>query len=114
MRAPFPIPELLVGAWRRLAFRPFRDGIEICRLHADDPVVALLRYAPGARVPRHRHPGLETVLVLAGSQRDERGTYGPGTLVVNPAGSAHAVASDEGCVVLIQWERAVQFIADGS
>ena len=114
MTAPFAVPGLLSGGWRRLPFRPFREGIEICRLRADPPVVALLRYAPGARVPRHRHPGLETVLVLEGSQRDERGTYGPGTLVVNPAGSTHAVASDEGCVVLIQWERAVQFIADGS
>ena len=112
MSAPFAIRDLLAGGWRWLPFQPFRDGIEIYRLRANDPVVALLRYAPGARVPRHRHRGLETVLVLAGSQRDERGTYGAGTLVVNPAGSTHAVASDEGCVVLIQWERAVQFVAD--
>ncbi len=114
MSEPFAVPDLLAGGWRRLPFRPFRDGVEICRLRADDPVIAVLRYAPGASVPRHRHQGLETVLVLEGSQRDERGEYGAGTLVVNPSGSEHAVASEDGCVVLIQWERSVRFVAGGS
>jgi anti-sigma factor ChrR (cupin superfamily) len=72
--------------------------------------VALLRYAPGASVPRHRHLGLETILVLSGTQNDDSGAYGTRTIVFNPAGSEHRVWSDTGCVVLIQWERPVEFV----
>ena len=103
-------PELLQGGWRRLPFEPFREGVEICTLHPGEPSVALLRYAPGASVPRHRHAGLETVMVLEGSQSDERGEYGAGSLVVNAAGSIHSVRSEHGCVVLIQWTLPVQLL----
>jgi anti-sigma factor ChrR (cupin superfamily) len=95
-----------------MRFAPFRDGVEICRLRADDPAVALLRYAPGAAVPRHMHTGLETILVLEGAQSDERGHYPAGTLVLNPTGTEHSVWSEGGCVVLIQWERPVRFLVE--
>ena len=107
---PVILPHLLDGGWRGLAYEPFREGVEICRLHGDEPSLALLRYAPGAAVPRHRHTALETVLVLEGSQYDERGRHDAGALVANPAGSEHSVWSAEGCVVLIQWTRPVEFI----
>jgi len=58
-------------------------------------------------VPRHRHDGLETIIVLEGSRSDEAGTYGIGTTVCNQGGSIHSVRSDEGCVVLIQREKPV-------
>jgi anti-sigma factor ChrR (cupin superfamily) len=48
--------------------------------------------------------------VLAGSQDDENGHYPAGTLVMNPEGSTHSVTSGEGCVVLIQWTRPVEFL----
>lgn len=104
------IPGLLAEGWRSMDFAPFREGVEICWIKKGEPGVALLRYAPGARVPAHRHTGLETILVLDGSQSDERGTYAAGSLVLNAEGSAHSVWSEEGCVVLIQWERNVRFI----
>lgn len=117
------VPALMLGAWQEQVFQPFRDGIEICTLHdgtpplssqtdtADDqPSIALLRYQPGAQVPRHRHPGIETILVLAGSQSDESGCYETGSLVINPVGSVHSVWSNDGCVVLIQWDKPVQFV----
>jgi len=97
-------------AWRSLPFEPFREGVEIHHLRTGAPAVALLRYAPGARVPRHRHAGLETILVLDGAQSDERGHYAAGTFVLNPEGSVHSVWSDEGCTVLIQWERPVEML----
>ncbi|RJE79164.1 cupin domain-containing protein [Paracoccus sp. JM45] len=58
-------------------------------------------------MPRHRHDGLETIIVLEGSQSDEAGTYDTGTMVRNQPGSIHRVWSDEGCVVLIQREKPV-------
>ena len=94
-----------------------RPGVDEHRLYgpADGTgsSASILRYRPGARVPRHAHTGHEHIYVLAGSQRDERGTYGVGTLVVNPPGTSHEVASDEGCTVLIVWERPVDFVDGG-
>lgn len=102
---------LLPRRWEQMAFEPFRDGVEICHLWQGGPDVALLRYAAGASVPRHKHTGLETILVLDGSQSDENGTFSAGSLVINPTGSVHSVWSDDGCTVLIQWEKPVEFVA---
>ena len=107
---PLHLAGLLSGGWRQAPFAPFREGVEICRLWSGPPDAALLRYAPGASVPRHAHGGLETVMVLDGGQSDERGHYPAGSVVLNPEGSIHRVWSDEGCVVLILWERPVIFL----
>jgi anti-sigma factor ChrR (cupin superfamily) len=104
---------LLQGGWRSLAYAPFREGVTVHWLEqggAEAPSFALLRYAPGAGVPRHRHAGLETILVLEGEQSDELGTYREGDLVLNAVGSEHSVWSSGGCVVLIQWARPVVFV----
>jgi anti-sigma factor ChrR (cupin superfamily) len=96
-----------------LSFQTLRPGVEIATLAgnpAAGPHAAVLRYEPGARVPRHRHAGFEVIYVLAGSQQDERGAYGAGTLVVNREGDEHSVASDEGCTLLIFWEKPVEFV----
>ncbi len=104
------VSNLLNGGWQTLKFDPFREGIEICLLRSKFPQVALLRYAAGASVPRHRHTGLETIIVLEGEQSDESGSYPQGSVVLNPQGSEHSVWSSSGCVVLIQWESAVEFV----
>jgi anti-sigma factor ChrR (cupin superfamily) len=99
---------LATGGWES-----FRDGIEINRLWGDPRAgasVALLRYQPGARGPRHRHGGFEVIYVLSGSQSDDRGTYAAGSLVVNAEGDEHQPWSDDGCVVLLVWERPVEFV----
>lgn len=108
---PFHLDALLPGGWRDAVYEPFRDGVEISPIVNGEPAVALLRYAPGAGVPRHRHMGLETILVLDGVQCDERGDYAAGTLMLNPEGSEHSVWSVTGCVVLIQWAKPVEFVA---
>jgi anti-sigma factor ChrR (cupin superfamily) len=110
MADALPLSSFLAGGWRDLPFAPFRPGVEICRLVTGQPELALLRYAPGARVPRHRHGGMETILVLEGGQSDETGHYGTGALIVNAEGTEHSVWSDEGCVVLIQWTRPVEVL----
>ncbi len=108
--APMVFSGLLREAWQSYAFQPFREGVEICSLYEGEPAVALLKYRPGASVPRHRHLGLETIMVLDGAQSDERGRHDAGSVVLNPAGFEHSVWSDEGCVVLIHWSRPVEFI----
>lgn len=115
MLEPVVWAGLLNGKWRDLPYEPFRDGVEVHYLYRQDasqnaPIWALLRYAPGASVPLHRHKGLETILVLEGSQSDERGCYDAGSLIANPEGSVHHVWSENGCTVLIQWERPVEIL----
>jgi anti-sigma factor ChrR (cupin superfamily) len=97
---------------RRLDWEPFRKGIEVSwiyRTGPDEPSAAFLRYEPGARAPHHLHAGTEHVLVLRGSQRDLAGVHGTGSLVVNQPGTPHDVVSDDGCLVLIIWAKAVVF-----
>lgn len=95
------------GPWEIL-----REGIEIQYLHrvTAQPVAALLRYQPGAHVPAHRHPGVEFVHILSGSQRDANGIYRAGSFKVNLPDTVHDVISDEGCLVLIIWEAPVEFV----
>ena len=98
------------GASSDITWEPFRDGVAIHRIYGDGvagPAAAFLRYCPGASVPRHEHQGYEHIFVISGSQEDESGVYGAGTLVVNPPGSRHAVVSKEGCLVLVVWERPI-------
>lgn len=109
MTDPLVINDLL-GRLAELPFEYFREGVDIHHIKTGEPAIALLRYAPGAKVPRHRHTGLETILVLEGQQTDERGTIYQGDLAINPEGSVHSVRSETGCVVLIQWERPVEIL----
>jgi anti-sigma factor ChrR (cupin superfamily) len=115
---PWVFPDLLTQTERPdFTWTPLRPGVDEHRLYG--PVdgsgssASVLRYHAGARVPRHEHRGYEHIFVLSGSQRDERGTYHAGSLVINPPGSDHDVVSDHGCTVLIVWERPVAFTGGG-
>lgn len=94
----------------RLVWQRFRPGVEIYRLYGDEqtgPAAALLKYAPGAQVPYHSHTGYEHILVLSGAQHDHHGNHTTGTLVINSPETSHAVASEQGCIVLIIWEKPI-------
>lgn len=63
--------------------------------------VHLVRFAPGMRFPKHRHPGDEVLFVLEGSYTDSSGRrVGPGDVHAMSAGSEHGfrVSRDEPCV----------------
>ncbi|MEZ5650050.1 MAG: cupin domain-containing protein [Burkholderiaceae bacterium] len=108
------LPGILAGGWKDMRFEPFRDGIEISRIDTGegpaDAQAAILRYAPGALVPLHGHTGAEMIIVLEGEQRDARGSYPAGTVVINHPGSRHHVSAPDGCVVLILWSRPIAFV----
>ena len=118
MTEPRIVLRNLFGGERDLARMPwqaFRPGIEIVRLYGDGasgPSAALLRYAPGARLAAHTHVAYEHIVVLAGAQRDERGVYEEGTCLIHGPETSHAVASDEGCIVLAIWNAPVAFASD--
>ncbi len=108
---PQHIPDFWTLAQRAdtLPWQPFRPGVEIHRLYgnAHGPSAAFLRYQPGTRVPHHDHTGYEHILVLSGAQQDQHHTYRAGSLVINEPGTDHWVASPEGCLVLVIWEKPV-------
>lgn len=109
--------ELLqrAAAPERLDWQSLRPGVEFHALYGEPghgPAAALLRYAPGARVPAHRHTDYEHILVLQGAQSDDNGHYPAGTLLVSPPGSRHAIVSDEGCLVLAIWSGPLEFAHD--
>ncbi|MFC5069938.1 cupin domain-containing protein [Flaviflagellibacter deserti] len=112
---PLLLGDLIDGGWKKLDFQPFHPGVTIHPLYGsgDGPAAAILRYEENARVPYHEHTGFEHVLILDGSQSDERGRYDKGSLTINPPGTSHDVWSDEGCVALLIWERPVRIIASG-
>jgi len=115
MNDPLVFPSLLARAQAQdLAWRPFRPGVDIVTLYGvvgETRAAALLRYQAGAVIPRHDHSGLEHILVLQGTQEDDRGVYPMGTLVVRGSGMSHTVKSSEGCVVLAMWDSPVTFLA---
>lgn len=100
-------------------FFPLTEGVSILPLYGRGargespqrgPSAAFLRYAPGASVPAHHHAGFEHILILQGSQRDERGIYRRGTCLISQPGSCHSVTSDEGCLALAIWNEPVEFL----
>lgn len=96
----------------RLNWEILRPGVQFHALYGTPgvgPAAALLRYAPGASVPEHRHTDYEHILVLQGSQRDADGHYRAGALLASRPGSRHSVVSDEGCVVLAIWSAPIEF-----
>jgi len=95
-----------------LTWEPFREGIKIHRLYGNQqegPSAALLWYAPGATLPRHKHVGYEHLIILQQSQEDDFGDHLAGTLIINPPGSEHAVTNVMGSIVLAIWEKPVSF-----
>ena len=112
------VMRVLDKNWRdgHLDWQPYsadgRKSVEIVQLYDDrkdgaGPAAALLRYAPGAKVPAHLHPGTELILVLEGELIDDAGRHPAGTLEICPPGSRHTLSSDVGCVFLVIWEQPV-------
>lgn len=60
----------------------------------------LMRYEPGATVPRHRHLGDEQIFVLEGSLADDAGVCTAGNYARRPPGCVHTVGTTTGALVL--------------
>jgi anti-sigma factor ChrR (cupin superfamily) len=81
------------------------EGVRRLNLFRDESTeetVYLSRFAPGAKVPHHGHPGGEELFVVEGEIRDEHGRYPAGTWIRQPHGSEHAPFSEQGAVVLVR------------
>lgn len=115
MNAMTLMNQLVLNNFDEASWEPFRSGVDILPLHGQPTKAgasALLRYQPGASVPRHFHTEVEHILVLSGSQQDEAGNYVAGQLVINPAGSSHGVSSPNGCIVLAVWSGDLELLPE--
>jgi anti-sigma factor ChrR (cupin superfamily) len=60
----------------------------------------LMRYEPGATIPRHRHVGDEQIYVLEGAVADDTGVCTAGNYARRPPGCVHTVTSPGGALVI--------------
>ena len=96
-----------------LAWQAFRGGVDLFQIYGvlgdEGPSACMLRFQPGAKVPRHLHTGFEHIIVLSGSQTDDGGTIKAGDILISPPGTDHAIVSEEGCIVLAIYFAPVTF-----
>jgi anti-sigma factor ChrR (cupin superfamily) len=87
-------------------------GVDWKVLYADGAgrQTALVRMAPGARLPRHRHVGIEQSFVLEGTLSDADGDCRAGHFVWRRAGSVHDAWSTDGCLILATFDAPNEFL----
>lgn len=86
-----------------IAWQEFRPGISFNILWEDAATrrrAQMTRFAPGARLPRHRHVGDELVFVIEGALTDEGGAVTAGNIAYRPNGCVHDVSSPNGATAL--------------
>jgi quercetin dioxygenase-like cupin family protein len=96
--------------WRRF---PEATGVEykVLRKHPEHGgSTLLLRFAPGADYPTHRHPAGEEYFVLAGTLTDGAHTYRAGDYLYYAPGSVHRPTSRDGCTVLVHLPARVEMV----
>lgn len=86
-------------AWKKLRFDPDTGESAV-----------MLRFEPGASYGAHRHPDGEEYFVLEGSLEDAGRTYGEGTWVYHPPGSAHRPVSREGCLLYVRLPQPIELV----
>jgi anti-sigma factor ChrR (cupin superfamily) len=85
----------------RIAWQERRAGVHWKVLWEEgDRKALLVRYDPGAVIPRHRHVGDEQLFVIEGSVSDDTGTCTAGNYARRPPGCVHTVKSPGGALVL--------------
>jgi quercetin dioxygenase-like cupin family protein len=91
-------------AWEPTQFA----GISIKVLYEDKAkgeMTCLLKWAPGATLPMHKHPEIEQSYVIEGSFSDHDGICRAGEFVWRRIGSFHETHSAEGAVILAIYRK---------
>ncbi len=94
---PVPVADL---PWHKTPF----PGVEQKILLRDEErglITALVRMAPGARLPLHEHMDVEQTYVLEGSLADDEGNeITAGNFIWRPQGHRHVAWAPKGCLCL--------------
>lgn len=87
------------------------EGVEWKKLRFDPATgesAVMLRFAPGAAYGAHRHPAGEEYLVMEGELEDGGTSYGAGSYVYHPPGSAHRPKSPAGCLIYVTLPQPIE------
>lgn len=109
---PDPVRGAALDAIGRKGWQVMGRGLKRLTLETGSSMeTELYRIAPGARIPRHSHAGSEYTLVVAGGFTDERGSYGPGDVIINGPDDCHQPVGDEGevCYALAVRDGGLRF-----
>lgn len=112
LRLPEPLRAAALEAIGKSGWQVMGRGLKRLNLNAGSRLeTELYRIAPGARIPRHSHAGSEYTLVVAGGFTDERGSYGPGDVMINGPEDCHQPVGDEGevCFALAVRDGGLRF-----
>jgi anti-sigma factor ChrR (cupin superfamily) len=97
--------------WRETPY----EGVSFKKLHFDRETrrsAVLVKFEPGSAYGAHRHPAGEEYYVLEGTLQDGGRSWGAGSYVLHPPGSAHRPTSKEGCVVFISLPEPVEVLGE--
>jgi len=95
--------------WQETRF----PGVRIRILWQDpdsEAYTAMFQVEPGAKLPLHRHVGVEQTFVLEGSLDDHEGSCTAGNYVWRQPGSVHAAHSPNGCLAIGMFQCANEFL----
>ncbi|MBA3070399.1 MAG: anti-sigma factor [Hyphomonas sp.] len=109
---PEPLRGAALEAIGRAGWKRMGRGLKRLSLLSDAGLeTELYRISPGARIPHHTHAGTEYTLVVAGGFSDERGSYGPGEVMINGPDDLHQPVGDEGevCYALAVRDGGLRF-----
>lgn len=109
---PEPLRSAALEAIGTTGWQSMGRGLKRLNLRSGERLeTELYRISPGARIPRHAHAGNEYTLVVAGGFSDERGSYGPGEVVINGPSDLHQPVGDEGevCYALAVRDGGLRF-----
>jgi len=98
--------------WEKTKFA----GVEAKTLLLDKEtglLTALIRMAPGARLPDHEHVLIEQTFMIEGTLVDEEGACTAGNFVWRPAGSRHEARTPNGGLMLAMFLVPNKFFDDG-
>jgi len=109
---PRPVAKTINQCSPKAKWRTGSRGMQYYNMPPTDSVykAALIKMAPHAKAPAHRHQGRELTLVLEGGYQDEYGRYHAGDLVIIDEPVPHRpVAGPEGCLCLVATDFPVRF-----
>ena len=103
--------DVASAPWQETRFPGVRMKI-LWQDENSEAFTALFEMDPGAKLPLHRHGGVEQTFVLEGSLDDHDGSCTAGNYVWRRPGSVHAAHSPNGCLSIGMFQSANEFLAE--
>ena len=109
---PPPVATIHAAAEGRRWQATSHAGVEVCvlRQNGQGGGAALVRFAAGARFPRHDHPGGEEVYVLEGRCVVGGATLAAGDFLWTPPGGVHDLRAEAPTVIYVATPSGVRIV----